>query len=164
MSLKDLVKRRMSPTTDHDNPFALLQARMNQMFDDVWQTPLAPFSAFGHDFGQFMPKLEVSESDKNIEVSAELPGLTEKDVQVTLAETNDALTITGEKRYEQERKEDNFHRTERSYGSFRRTVALPSPIDPGSVEAMCKDGVLRIKMGKAPEEARGVRKIAVKRA
>ena len=164
MSLKDLVKRRTSPATDTDNPFALLQARMNQMFDDFWSQPMTPLASLGNEFGDFMPRLELSEADKSIEVSAELPGLSDKDVRVTLSETNDSLSIAGEKRFEQERKDENFYRTERTYGSFRRTVALPSPVDPASVEATCKDGVLRIKMGKAPEETRGVRKIAIKRA
>jgi HSP20 family protein len=107
-----------------------------------------------------VPKIDVVETDKNIEITAEMPGLKEDDVELSLVDN--VLTIRGEKQAEQERDEQNYHVTERVYGSFYRAVELPAGIDPASINATTANGVLKISIPKpAHSEAQ---KIAVKRS
>jgi HSP20 family protein len=89
-----------------------------------------------------MPALDVFEEDGKLHINAELPGMQEKDIEIEV--TDGTLTISGEKRDEREIKEDNYYRSERSYGSFRRLVALPAGADTDEVDATFKDGVLKI--------------------
>jgi HSP20 family protein len=83
-----------------------------------------------------MPKMDVSETDKEIEVTAELPGLEEKDIQLNLADN--VLTIRGEKKNEREEKEKDYHLVERSYGSFTRSVQLPDGVNVDGIKAECR--------------------------
>jgi HSP20 family protein len=128
--------------------------------DRFWQTFMqAPwrFRALGRQ--RIMPALDVFEKEGKLQINAELPGMTDKDIEIEVA--GDALTISGEKRDEREVKEDNYYRSERSYGSFRRQVALPAGADTDHVEATFKDGVLKIAIPvKAAETS--AKKIAVK--
>ena len=101
-----------------------LQREMNRMFDDFFGRDFA-VEPFGRG-GEWVPALEVSESDNAVAVKAELPGLDPKHVEVTLV--NGVLTIKGEKKHENEAKEKNFHVVERSYGSFQRSVRLPAAV------------------------------------
>jgi HSP20 family protein len=106
-----------------------------------------------------VPKIDVAETDKTIEISAELPGLEEGDVEISLVDN--VLTIRGEKRAEQERDEQNFHVTERIYGAFYRAIELPAGVDPSRVEASMSNGVLRISI---PKPARSeTQKISVQK-
>jgi HSP20 family protein len=93
-----------------------------------------------------VPKIEVVENDKSIELTAEMPGLQEGDVEISLVDN--VLTIRGEKRAEQERDEQNYHVTERVYGSFYRAIELPAGIDPSRVEASMSNGVLKVSIPK----------------
>ena len=93
-----------------------------------------------------VPKIDVVETDKNIEITAELPGLSEDDVEVSLVDN--VLTIRGEKQSEQERDEQSYHVTERVYGSFYRAIELPAGIDPSSIQASTSNGVLKITIPK----------------
>ncbi len=93
------------------------------------------------------PKVDVGESKKEITVNAEIPGVDSKDIDVSI--DGRLLTIRGEKKQEKEEKDSNYHRVERSYGSFRRTVSLPADVDEDKVEAKYKKGVLKIKLKKA---------------
>jgi HSP20 family protein len=107
-----------------------------------------------------VPKIDVVETDKTIEITAELPGLKEDDVEVSLVDN--VLTVRGEKQAEQERDEQNYHVTERVYGSFYRAIELPAGIDPSRIEASTANGVLKITI---PKPARSeTQKIAVKRS
>jgi HSP20 family protein len=103
--------------------------------------------------------INVSETDDAIEVTAELPGIDEKDVDVEVA--NNVLTIKGEKKSEKEEKEKDFHLVERSYGSFQRTVPLPYEIDPDKIAAKFTQGVLTVTMPKPPQAKEKVKKIKV---
>lgn len=126
------------------DPFAelrRLQDEMAQLFDSSLTR-----SAFD---GGFMPALDVFEDKDNVIVKADLPGLTKDDVEITLQD--DVLTLRGEKKQEKEVKEENYHRVERVYGSFNRSVSLPVAVDANKVEATFKDGVLRITLPKAEE-------------
>jgi HSP20 family protein len=106
------------------------------------------------------PRIEVTESDKEIEISAELPGLERKDVDISL--DRNLLTIRAEKKVETEQKDKNVHMTERSYGVFYRVLELPMAVDPSTVQATMSKGVLKIAI---PKPARTeTKKIEVKEA
>jgi HSP20 family protein len=110
--------------------------------------------------GLWTPSVDVSETPKEVIVKAELPGMDPKDIDVSVR--GDILTLSGERKQETEEKGENFHRVERSYGSFSRSVKLPAEVDSGKVDATYKDGVLRITMPKTKEAA--TKKIQVKAA
>lgn len=118
-----------------------------------------PFAGFENG-RTLTPKIDVAESKDGVEVVAELPGVDEKDVEVTLVD--DMLTIRGEKKIERDEKDRNWHVIERGYGSFSRTVALPYEPDPAKVEAKFEKGVLHIRMPKPAEVAKKERKIEIK--
>ena len=105
----------------------------------------------------WMPAVNIRETDAAFLVEAELPGLTKKDIEITLE--NNLLKLTGERRFEKDTKEENYHRVERQYGNFLRTFSLPSQVDSNAVKATFKEGVLTIEVPKA-EEAKP-RKIAI---
>src|SRR5690606_36900863 len=94
-------------------------------------------------------------------VTAELPGLGEKDIHLTLSANGDQHILKGEKKFEEERKEQSFYRNERVYGSFQRVVGLPARVDAEKVTASFKNGVLDVKMAKLPESASGIRQIQI---
>jgi HSP20 family protein len=96
--------------------------------------------------GTFRPAIDVSETDDEIVIKAEVPGTEQKDLQVEL--TGDVLTIKGEKREEREKKDESHHRIERSFGSFTRSFALPCEVKEEAVEAVYKDGILTLKLPK----------------
>lgn len=98
----------------------------------------------------FAPNVDVSETDAEIVISAELPGLEEKDFEVNLED--DVLTLKGEKRSEREETEHGTHRVESTYGAFERSFRLPEGVDPEKVSAAYQNGVLRVTIAK-PEEA-----------
>lgn len=109
-----------------------------------------------------MPRVDVTETDKEIRVTAELPGMEEKDVEVSLSEN--VLTLSGEKKQEKEEKEKNFYRLERSFGKFQRKVALPAEVETDKVEAVFKKGVLTVKLPKTEKSREEVKKITIKAA
>ena len=106
-----------------------------------------------------MPRVDVAETEDKVQVSAELPGIDPENVDVSIA--HDVLTISGEKREEREEKKRDYHRIERSYGSFRRSVPLPTEVDTDKAEAHFKNGLLTITLPKT-EKARARKKITVK--
>jgi len=142
---------------DHADPFLALRRQMDDVLDGFFKA--AP--------GQFLPSVDVSETDKEIRIVAELPGVERKDIDVALS--GNQLTIKGEKRSEREEKGEKdeksgrqFHRVERSFGSFQRTMALPYDIDPAAIAADFKDGVLTVTVAKPAEAAAKTRKIEIK--
>ena len=153
MALRDLIpwnngSRDLSLHRNEPNPFLALHREMNRLFDDAFHSfDIAPFSS--HAMG--WPSVEVNETDKEVKVIAELPGLQQKDVNVELRDG--LLTISGERRVEKEAKGWKYHRMERAYGSFARTFQLPEHADSNKVNAQFKDGVLTLIVGKS-EKAR----------
>jgi HSP20 family protein len=131
------------------------------------------FERFGHDWprlpnlfgrgqgGALAPDLDVHESADAITVEAELPGVEEKDVTVTLS--NGVLTIKGEKRSEREEKSEGYHLSERSFGSFQRSLRLPDTIDESKIEARFDKGVLKVTAAKRPDAVKAERTIAIKK-
>jgi HSP20 family protein len=137
--------------------FGSLHREIDRLFEDFARG----FPTFrSGEVPALVPSMDVTETDKEIEITAELPGLEEKDVQVNLADN--VLTIRGEKKAEKEEKEKNYHMIERSYGSFSRSIELPAGIDPNAVKATIDKGVLKVTV---PKPAAAVaKKIDVKSA
>src|SRR5215472_15104368 len=106
------------------------------------------------------PMVDVSEDDKAFHITADLPGITEKDINVTLS--GDTLTIGGERREEREEKDRNYHFSERRFGSFRRAFSLPAGVDRDKIEANFKNGVLSVTLPKTPEAMQQQKRIEVK--
>lgn len=133
------------------DPFLDLHREVNRLFDDSFRT-MREGSGSGAGF-MLSPKVDVSQTDDGWEVTAELPGVDQKDIDLRL--DGDLLTISGEKR--DERKDEKNRFVERSYGSFTRTFQLPFTPDPEKVTADCDRGVLTIKLPKAAEQDRSKR-------
>ena len=163
MTMKDLLPwrsqralRRAANEAPQD-PFVSLRNEMNRLFDDFWgESSLAPW---GEGEGLAL-KVDLSETDREVVVQVDLPGLEEKDVQVTL--DRNALVVSGEKKSEHETKDRQYHRVERSYGSFRRVVPLPAEVDETKSDAVYKNGVLTVRLNKAAPHEQARKKIPVK--
>ena len=155
MNLKSLIPVGRDRTAA--SPFMSLQREIDRLFDDFSRG----FPTFtGNGAAALMPNMDVTETDKEIEISAELPGLEEKDVQVNVADN--LLTIRGEKKAEKEQKDKNYRLVERSYGSFERTLELPEGVNADAIKANISKGVLKVTVPKpAPAQAK---KIDVKSA
>jgi HSP20 family protein len=132
---------------------------MFERFEGGW--PRWP-TLFRRDGEITVPELDVRENTSSITVEAELPGVDEKDVSVTLA--NGVLTIKGEKKQEKEEKAENYYMAERSFGSFERAIRLPDTVDEAKVEAKFDKGVLKITAAKKPEAVKAERKIEIKKS
>ena len=140
-----------------DNPFMSLQREIDRLFDDFTRG-LPAFSSGGAT--EMLPSVDVTENDKQIEITAELPGLEDKDVQVNFADN--VLTIRGEKKAEKEEKDKTYRLVERSYGSFVRSLELPAGVNADAIKASIDKGVLKVTVPK-PVPAQ-VKKIDVKTA
>jgi HSP20 family protein len=155
-------KHEVEVLKPHDDPtFGLtrgLSEMVNQMFRRFDEHGV--FSPSRKDFGfSEMPSIDIAETDDALTVSADIPGLEEKDVQVSLEERT--LILRGERRHEHEDKKKNYHLIERSYGSFHRTISLPDGINHDDVKASFKNGVLKVRLGKVPGAKSSSRKIPV---
>jgi HSP20 family protein len=142
-----------------DDPFGSLFREVQKTFENFSQrTPFARFSS-----GMLSPNIDVAESKDAIDVTAELPGVDEKDVDVTLADG--MLIIRGEKKTERNEQDTdkNWHLVERSYGAFSRTIPLPFDPDPTQVEAKFDNGALRVHLPKPAEMAKKQQKIEIKK-
>ncbi|MGO4571702.1 Hsp20/alpha crystallin family protein [Microvirga sp. 2TAF3] len=140
------------------DPFTSLHREMNRLFDDVLRGGgggglLA--MPEGQATGMLMPKINVSETDREVLISAELPGVSEKDIDVSL--DDDMLTIRAEKKLERKEEKENFHFVERSFGTFQRSLRLPYMIKPDQVKATFENGVLMVRLPKSKEQERSHR-------
>ena len=124
---------------------ATLRKEMDQLFDSMWREDV-PESALS---GSWTPKLDLSETKDQIVVRAEVPGLDPADLRVEYRDG--LLTLRGEKKREQEQKNERFYRMERSYGAFVRSIRLPAPADAKKVTASFKQGILVVTLPKSPE-------------
>jgi HSP20 family protein len=145
-----LAGRGLSEGAD---PFFSLQRQMNKVFDDILSA--TPQGIAGSGF-----KIDVKEDEKAYHVHAELPGLSEKEVEVTFEDG--VLSIRGEKKVEREDKGEKWHIVERSSGSFARQLGMPANIDPERIEAKFEKGVLNITLNKLDEEKAKAKRIEVK--
>src|SRR5688572_9108482 len=133
------------------HPLVTLRDEIDRLFDDFFSSGRrVPFGRRGFDLdpwrrvqttlGMTFPTVDIAEDDKAYKITAELPGMTEKDIEVTLA--GGALMLKGEKKEEREEKEKDYYLSERRYGSFQRSFRLPEDADAEKIEASCKNGVL----------------------
>lgn len=158
MAKRDLVSRTngsrdVTASRNEGNPFLALHREMNRLFDDAFRSfETAPLSAQSIGW----PSIEVSETENEMKIVAELPGLDEKDVNVEL--TGGLLTISGEKKSEIEDKERRF--SERYYGRFERSVPVDD-VDQDKVTATFKNGVLTVTLPKSPAAQQKVKRIAI---
>jgi HSP20 family protein len=143
-----------------ENPAATFQKALNNLFDDFF----SGYEVLPSDekISYFNPKVDMTEDEKEIKVTAELPGLEEKDIEVNLSK--DILTIKGEKSQEKEEKGKETYYSERSFGSFSRTMQIPSEVEYDKIDATFKKGVLNITLPKAAKSAEHHKKIQIKSA
>ena len=148
------------------HPFERMRREMDRLFDEFdWR----PFRRSAFDIGSLWrrelswaatPAVDIVEQDKAYEMTAELPGMDEKNIEVKVA--NGMLTIKGEKKEEKEEKRKDYYHSERRYGSFERRFQIPEGVDTGKIDASFKKGVLTVMLPKTPEAQVTEKKIAVK--
>lgn len=172
MSLKSLMPFRAATPARYDaDPFTAMRREMDRVFDDMFKgfgggfgggSALPAAFAPGVLSGVAAPRIDVKETDAGFEVTAELPGVDEKDIEVELLD--DVLTIRGEKKIEKEEggKEQGYHVMERSYGAFARSVALPFSADTDQISADFSKGVLKVQVPRPADTVAKTRKIEVK--
>jgi len=165
MSLKSLLPfGRTTGVTraGADDPFTAMRREMDRLFEDFSHSTGLP-AGFG-GAGMLSPKVNVAETDKGLEITAELPGIDEKDIDVDL--DDGILTLKAEHKEEKEEKNEKkqYHLVERSYGTYMRRFALPFEPDEDKIEAKFDKGVLNIAIPRSAESAKQARKIAVKPA
>jgi HSP20 family protein len=126
--------------------FATLQDRMTRLLNE--QLP-SMGSEESLTAGSFVPPVDVYEDEHSIQLKMEVPGIDEKDIDIRL--DNNLLTVRGERKFEKEEKEENFHRIERRYGSFSRSFTLPNTVNSEDVKADYNNGVLKVRLAKRAE-------------
>lgn len=145
------------------HPFETLRRQIDRLFED---TPFRKAAPEFEPFGRFplawasAPAVDLVEKDKEYEITAELPGLDEKNVEVKLS--NGTLTICGEKKEEREEKDKGYHLSERRYGSFKRAFRVPDGVDAEHIEASFGKGVLTVRLPKTTEAQKPEKTIAIK--
>ena len=154
MTLKSLIPvgSERGVTRAAANPFSALQQEIDRLFEGFSRG----FTGFaGFPSRELMPSMDLSETDKEIEISAELPGLEEKDIQLNVSDN--VLTIRGEKKNEREETKKDYHLIERSYGSFTRSVQLPDGVNADNIKAVMSKGVLKVTVPKpAPAQTKKI--------
>ena len=167
MAIRDLLpatwSRKQVPERredDRSNPFYSLQREMNRVFDRFFDD-FTPTRLWNDEIsGSYLPRVDVKDAGKEIRVEAELPGMDEKDIDISVSDN--VLTLRGEKKMEREEKEAGFFHIERSYGKFRRAIPLPEEVDTGNVEAVFRRGILTVHLPKRPESQRKSKRIEIK--
>jgi HSP20 family protein len=169
---------RTEDKTPQDNrvatlrPFESLRREIDRLFDDFewgsWRTPfrralfdVEPFLRGEVKWGK-VPAVDVADTANNYEITAELPGLDEMDIEVKFSDGT--LTIRGQKKEEKEEKKKDYYLSERHYGLFQRSFSVPDGVDPEKIEAAFKNGVLTVTLPKTAEAQKKVKKIEVKKA
>lgn len=151
-------------------PLATLRREIDRLFDDlhVWPRPsgrtvfdVEPFWRGELSFGK-VPAVDIVEKEKQYEVTAELPGMDEKNIDVKFAE--DILTIKGEKSEEKEEKEKDYYLSERRFGSFHRSFRVPAGVEADKIDASFKNGVLTVILPKSAQARKSEKKIAIKKS
>jgi HSP20 family protein len=134
--------------------FREMEDRMRRMWQEL------PMVGKAEIAGEWSPRVDVSETDEEVRVRAELPGLEPEDLDISL--DRDRLVLKGEKKEEHEKEEKGYHVIERSFGSFYRTIQLPAEVDPQKADATFKNGVLKINLGKQQEARKRISHIKVR--
>jgi HSP20 family protein len=172
MAIRDIVPWRWGGLRrlGDDRPFQAfgteiesLHRDIDRLFEGIWSGGVEPsLLSAGWATRDVVPNLDFVEDDNRFRLTVELPGMTDKDVDVSL--TDRTLTISGEKKDDKEKKDKGVYRRERAYGSFRRVMELPGDVDADKIHASFQDGVLTIDLPKSKEAQEKVRRIPVKAA
>lgn len=142
--------------------FDAIRDEMDRLFDD-FSRGIMRMPRWGRMTGAAtVPPVDIVEKDKAFEISVELPGMSESDIDVKV--TDNRLTVTGEKKEEHEKTDKGYHLSERRYGSFMRSFSLPPGVDADRIDANFKDGVLRVTLPKTAEAAKPEKKIAIRKS
>jgi HSP20 family protein len=157
MDVRDVIpwNRTAAPATRGEDPFFALHRQMNRLFDEFWRGFDTGLPGPGRSAG--WPHVEVAETEDAIEVTAEVSGLSENDIEVLVG--SDALTLRGEKKSEGENKERHF--SERYYGRFERRIPLADGIDRDKVTASFRNGVLTVVLPKSAEAVASLKRIPI---
>jgi HSP20 family protein len=146
---------------DPFNELSSLRDRFDQLMNQRFFRGFGPFTEQSLTATKFIPPVNIYEDEHTINIEAEVPGIQEKDLDISLE--NNVLTISGERKMEQEENKENFHRIERSYGRFTRSFTLPPTVDTENVNAEFNNGVLKITLNKREEAKPKQIKIGVSR-
>lgn len=155
MTSKNLSLRkgeRFNPWWNFQHDMRDLLDRFNEDWFDISPSKLMPA-------GHFVPKIDLLDRDDSYVITAEVPGMTEKDINISLDQN--VLILEGEKKAESEQRDKDYFRSEISYGSFYRSIPLEDQVDEAKVQASYKDGVLKINLGKKEGEVRKKRRIPI---
>jgi len=164
------TEKSSQPNVQVWRPFESLRREIDRLFEDFdggfWRSPLrrSVFDVMPSWGGEWpkMPAVDFTDTEKAFEVTAELPGMDEKNVEVKVA--NGILTIKGEKQEEKEEKKKDYYLKERNFGSFERAFQVPDGVDTDKIEANFKKGVLTVTLPKKPEVQKAAKKIDIKAA
>jgi HSP20 family protein len=149
--MPNLIPWRSKRSTDDqgEQPIARLRTEMDRLFESFFREPFGALQSAWRERAGWMPAIDVSETESEVTIRAELPGIDPKDLDVSVV--GNQLTLSGEKRESTEQKEKGYYQSETRYGAFRRTVPLPPGVDPSQVEAKYEHGVLTLQIKKSPE-------------
>jgi HSP20 family protein len=143
------IKAELAPIKTREafalEPFTTFRQRMNRMFQDAF-SPLALPAEEVLTFGDWTPSCDIFETANEIVVKAELPSVKKEDLKINIE--GNLLEISGERKFEEETKRENYYRIERNYGQFLRSFTLPTSVDPTKIVAEFKDGLLRVTLPK----------------
>jgi len=166
MLFRDLIpatRKNLPSDNRRGDPFHAMQLEVNRLFEDFWPDFEMPALVRGNGgmAAVIAPRVDVSETADEIQVTAELPGLEEKDVEVTYADG--MLTIAGERKTEKEEKDEGkkYYVKERSYGSFKRMLALGENVEEDKIKAAFENGVLTVTLPKAKEAVAKSKRIPI---
>lgn len=158
MSLLELWNKKNLPSRQQENPFFNLQREMNSVFDNFFKGfDVAPWGELEKSFN---PTVDVTETEEAYTIKAELAGLDEKDIELSIDEN--CVTLKGEKKQEKEEKKKNYYLKESSHGSFYRSFPIPSDVDSEKIVADFKKGVLNITLPKTEKSKKAMKKIQIK--
>lgn len=167
MAIKDLIpwnwgKREAPMRRETADPLSALQSNIDRAFETFWRAFDLPISSTGRaGFPSATLPIDVRETDRELEVTAELPGMDENDVEISVAEG--ILTIRGKKEAERASEEEGYFLRERSFGTVDRVISLPEGLDLDSAKATFNNGVLTIKIPKTAEAQAAIKRIPVQR-
>ena len=150
-------------------PFESLRREIDRVFDDLrlgsWRSPFGRTADVGplwrSEISWAAPAVDVTETDKAYEVTAELPGMDESNIDVKVSDG--VLTIKGEKKEEKEEKKKDYYLSERRYGSFQRSFMVPAGVEADKIEANFKNGILTVSLPKTAQAQKNEKKIAIKK-
>src|SRR5512137_2264463 len=150
-----------APARRYADPFSAMRAEMDRVLDSFLGRSFGGFPSLSRSgWGEMLaPSIDLREADKEFVVEAELPGMDEKDVSVTLS--NGVLTLKGEKKSEREEKKENYHLMERNYGKFERSFQVADAVDDDKVKASFEKGVLKVVLPKRPEAMKAEKRIPI---